>query len=189
MNRSASAGAARVRYTGPAIALHWLIAVGLAGSFVLGLYMHDLPLSPAKLQLYAWHKWAGITLFMLVWARLAWRLGHPPPPLPATMPARLRSAAAAAHGLLYVLMLAIPVSGWLMSSAKGVPTVWFGVVPLPDLVSRDKALGDLLATTHQALNFTLLGLIVAHAGAALKHHFVDRDDVLTRMLPGGAANK
>ena len=182
-----SARTARTRYTAPAIALHWLIAVGLVGSFALGLYMSDLPLSPTKLQLYAWHKWAGVTLFMLVWVRLAWRLGHRPPSLPARMPALLRSAVAAAHGLLYVLMLAIPVTGWLMSSAKGVPTVWFGVLPLPDLVARDTALGDLLALTHKTLNFTLLGLVVAHAAAALKHHFVDRDDVLTRMLPADAA--
>ena len=186
MTHPAAATRTGARYTAPAIALHWLIAAGIAGTFGLGIYMHELPLSPAKLQLYAWHKWAGVSLFVLMWARLAWRIGHPPPALPRAMPALLRRTAGAAHGLLYVLLLAIPVSGWLMSSAKGVPTVWFGVLPLPDLVARDAALGERLQAIHQTLNFTLLGLIVAHAAAALKHHYVNRDDVLTRMLPGGA---
>ncbi len=171
------------RYTDTAISLHWLMAVGLVGTFALGVYMHDLPFSPAKLQLYSWHKWAGVTLFALVLSRLAWRAGHPPPALPDTMTATMQRAAGLAHVVLYLLMLAIPLSGWLMSSAKGVTTVWFGVLPLPDLLGKDKALGDLLFGVHKALNLTLLGLVIAHIGAALKHHLVDRDDVLTRMLP------
>ena len=94
-----------------------------------------------------------------------------------------RRAAEATHVLLYLLMLVVPLSGWLMSSAKGFQTVWFGVLPLPDLVGKDKALGDLLQEVHEVLNFTLAGLVLAHLGAALKHHFIDRDDVLARMLP------
>jgi cytochrome b561 len=85
------------------------------------------------------------------------------------------------HGLLYVLMVAIPVSGWLMSSAKGFQTVWFGVLPLPDLIGKDKALGDLLAEVHKVLNFTLLGLVILHVGAALQHHFIERQPFLQRM--------
>jgi cytochrome b561 len=153
----------------------------------VGFYMHDLPLSPWKLQIYSWHKWAGVTAFLLVLARLAWRLGHRPPALPATMPALMQLAAHAGHGLLYLLMLAIPLSGWLMSSAKGFQTVWFGVLPIPDLLAKDKALGDLLQSIHVSLNLTLIAVVVGHAGAALKHHFIDRDDVLTRMLPRHAA--
>ncbi|MBS0511916.1 MAG: cytochrome b [Proteobacteria bacterium] len=177
----------KARYTRTAISLHWLMALGIIGTFALGTYMHELPLSPTKLQLYSWHKWAGVTLFMLLILRLAWRIAHPAPPLPATMPAAMRLAANAAHWVLYALMIMIPLSGWLMSSAKGFQTVWFGVLPLPDLVAKDKALGDLLQEVHEALNFTLLAILVAHVGAALKHHFIDRDDVLTRMLP--AADK
>ena len=79
------------RYTPTAIALHWLIALGIAGSFALGLYMHELPLSPTKLKLYSWHKWAGVTLFVLALLRLGWRITHPAPPLPAHMPAALRT--------------------------------------------------------------------------------------------------
>lgn len=171
------------RYTHTAIALHWLMAAGLIGTFCLGVYMHELPFSPTKLKLYSWHKWAGITLFMLVLIRVAWRAGHRPPELPATMSASMRQAAVLAHVALYLLMLAIPVTGWLMSSAKGVTTVWFGVFPLPDLVAKDKALGDLLRAVHESLNYGLLALVVGHVGAALKHHLVDRDDVLARMLP------
>ena len=84
--------------------------------------------------------------------------------------------------IAYVLMLAIPLSGWLMSSAKGFQTVWWGVLPLPDLVGKDKALGNQLQTLHMALNWLLMAVLLGHVGAALKHHFVNRDDVLTRML-------
>lgn len=171
------------RYTSTAISLHWLMAAGLIGTFTLGVYMHELPFSPGKLQLYSWHKWAGVTLFLLALVRLAWRAGHPPPALPADMPALLRRAAGLLHGALYLLMLAIPLSGWLMSSAKGVSTVWLGVLPLPDLVGKDKDLGDRLADLHETLNLTLLTLVVAHVVAALKHRLVDRDDIMARMLP------
>ena len=170
-------------YTRTAIALHWLIAVALAGSFALGLYMHELPLSPWKLKIYSWHKWAGVTAFLLVLARLAWRHAHRPPALPAAMPPPLRFAAHAGHAVLYVLMIAIPLSGWLMSSAKGFQTVYFGVLPIPDLLEKNKELGDLLQTVHMSLNLLFAVTIVGHVGAALKHHFIDKDDILTRMLP------
>lgn len=171
------------RYTRTAIALHWLVALLLVGAFCVGLYMHDLPLSPMKLKIYSWHKWAGVTIFLLVTIRLAWRLGHRPPALPETMPRWQQVAAHGLHHALYLLMTVIPVSGWLMSSAKGFQTVWFGVLPLPDLVGKDEALGKLLETVHMGLNYLLLALVVAHVAAAVKHHLVDRDDVLARMLP------
>jgi cytochrome b561 len=171
------------RYTLTAIALHWLMAVLLLGMFAVGLTMVELPLSPWKLKVYSWHKWAGVTLFLLVWVRLAWRFTHRPPALPDSMPAPLKLAAHAGHGLLYLLMIAIPISGWLMSSAKGFQTVYFGVLPIPDLLDKNKELGDLLREVHEALNFLLAFVVVGHAGAALKHHLIDKDDVLTRMSP------
>lgn len=173
----------QARYTGTAIALHWLMALGIVGTFALGLYMHELQLSPTKLKLYSWHKWAGVTLFLLAWVRLAWRLAHRPPALPL-MPRWQTWAAHGMHHLLYLLIIAIPLTGWLMSSAKGFQTVWFGVVPIPDLLPKDKALGDLLQEVHKTLNLTMAALVLAHAAAAIKHHLIDRDDVLTRMLPG-----
>ncbi len=107
------------RYTTVAIALHWLIAAVILSTALLGVYMHELPLSPFKLKLYSYHKWIGVTIFLLVLIRLAWRLAHRPPPPPPSMPAWQHRAAQAAHVLLYVLTLIIPISGWLMSSASG----------------------------------------------------------------------
>ena len=170
-------------YSGTAKSLHWLMALLIAGLMALGLYMHELPLSPQKLQLYSWHKWAGVTVFALLLVRVAVRIAFPPPPLPAGMSRGQQLSAHAGHLALYLLMLAIPVSGWLMSSAKGFQTVWFGVLPLPDLVGKDKALGELLAEVHETLSWMLVALVAVHAAAALKHHFIDRDDVLARMLP------
>lgn len=170
-----------MRYSTPAIVLHWLVALLIFAGFPLGLYMVDLPLSPDKLKLYSYHKWIGITVLLLVAVRVSWRLTHVPPPLPASVAAWQRQASAVVHGLLYGLMIAIPLSGWMMSSAKGFPVVWFGVLQLPDLVGKDKALGDLLAEVHTILNFTLLALVVLHVGAALQHHFIERQPFLQRM--------
>jgi len=174
---------AATRYTGTAIALHWLAALLIFTTFPLGVYMHELALSPLKLKLISYHKWLGVTIFLLTMARLAWRATHTPPPLPETIPAWQQRAAHGVHLLLYVLLLAIPVSGWLMSSAKGIPVVYLGLVQLPDLVGKDKALGDLLAGVHQMLNFGLLALVGMHIAAALKHHFIEHDATLRRMLP------
>lgn len=168
--------------------LHWLAAVLVVAGFVLGLQMVDLPFSPTKLKWFAWHKWLGVTVFGLALARLLTRLlVTAPAPLP--MPAWQARAAHAAHGLLYALMLAIPLTGWLFSSAKGVPTVYLGLVPLPSLVDKDEALAAALKAAHFWLNMGLATVVIAHAGAALKHHVLDRDDTLRRMLPGRSATR
>lgn len=171
------------RYNRPAIALHWLMAVGLLATIALGLYMHDLPLSPSKLQLYSWHKWAGISLLMLALLRLFWRIICPAPPLPSSISGWSKFAAHAGHILLYGFMFAVPMSGWLMSSAQGFQVVWFGTVPLPDLVSRNSELAAVLKQVHMYLNYGFLIVISGHALVALLHHFVKKDTVLTRMLP------
>jgi cytochrome b561 len=145
--------------------------------------MHDLPLSPDKLKLYSWHKWAGVTAFLLLAFRLLWRVTHRPPALPDSMPKIMQIAAHAGHLALYGLMIAIPLSGWLMSSAKGFQTVYFGILPIPDLLDKNKELGDLLALVHKSLNLLFIAVLAGHIGAALKHHFIDKDDILTRMLP------
>ena len=173
-------------YTRTAKGLHWLMTILFFGLLALGFYMHDLPLSPEKLQLYSWHKWAGVTAFLLVWFRLLWRITHRPPALPKTMSKLMQRAAHAGHFLLYGLMIAIPLSGWLMSSAKGFQTVWFGVLPIPDLLGKNKETGDLLQSVHMSLNLLFVAVIAGHIGAALKHHFIDKDDILTRMLPDHA---
>lgn len=171
-----------MRYTRPAAVLHAVIAVLVLGMFALGLYMSDLPLSPQKLKLYSYHKWTGVTVFMLVLLRIVWRLTHAPPPFPATVSPYQARAAHLGHLLLYLLLLAVPLSGWIMSSAKGFQTVWFGVLPLPDLVGKDKALGDNLAALHAYLNYAFMATVAGHALMALKHQFIDRDGTLGRMF-------
>jgi len=171
-----------VGYTRTAIALHWLGGLLILCGFSLGLWMVEQPIAPSTLRVYGYHKWIGITVFLLVLVRLAWRWTHPGPP-PVAMPEWQRRAATVTHVCLYVLMLGIPLSGWIYSSATGIQVVYLGLFPLPDLVAKDKSLAAVLKAAHITLNFTLLALVIIHAGAALKHHFVDRDAVLVRMLP------
>lgn len=177
------------RYTKTAKSLHWLMAVLFFGMLGLGFYMQGLPLSPDKLKLYSWHKWVGVTVFLLALFRIAWRVTHQPPALPSSMPRLMQIAAHAGHHILYMLMFLIPLSGWLMSSAKGFQTVWFGILPIPDLIEKNKLLGDLLQTVHVSLNYLFIAVLIGHIGAALKHHFIDKDDILTRMLPGSGKDK
>lgn len=174
----------QIRYTGTALALHWLTALLIFCGFGLGLFMTGLEISPDKLRYYAWHKWLGITVFLLATARLAWRATHSAPPLPETMPAWQIRASRAAYVLLYVLMVAIPLSGWIYSSSTGVSVVYLGLVPLPDLIPKDREIAKILLLLHKALNYVLAAVVTVHIAAALKHHFVDRDDVLARILPG-----
>lgn len=131
------------RYTLPAIGLHWIIALLILIAWPLGAYMHELQLSPTKLKLYSYHKWIGITVLLLFVPRILWRITHrPPAALP--MPNWQHKIAEGTHHLLYLLMLLVPLSGWLMSSAKGFQVVYFGVLPLPDLIAKNEELGDLL---------------------------------------------
>ncbi len=172
------------RYSGPAILLHWLLALAIVASFSVGLYMHELPVSPARLKLYNWHKWAGITILALSALRLLWRLTHRPPP-DVPMPEWQRRAAHAAHGAMYLLFFAVPLAGWAYSSAAGFPVVVFGIWPLPDFVPVDRALSEAIKPVHAALAFALMAVVVVHVAGALKHQFVDRDGLLRRMWPAG----
>lgn len=131
-----------LRYTGVAISLHWLLALLIFSGWGLGIYMADLPDGPLTRQYYSWHKSIGVTVFLLAILRVGWLATHPPPPLPAQTPAWQTRIARFTHVALYVSMFALPLTGWLMSSAKGAPTRYLGLWPLPDLVGKDKALGD-----------------------------------------------
>jgi cytochrome b561 len=173
------------RYSTPAIVLHWLVALLIFATFPLGIYMVDLPLSPDKLKLYNWHKWAGVTILVLSALRLLWRLTHRPPADPP-MPTWQRRAAHATHVLLYVLFFAVPLVGWAFSSAAGFPIVWFGVLPLPDFVPVDKALAAAIKPWHERLAWLMALLVLLHLAAALKHQFIDRDGLIGRMWPGRA---
>ena len=177
------------RYPGMSIALHWLMAIAIIAGFVIGQIMVDMRLSPAKLQLVSYHKWLGVTVFLLAVTRLVWRWWRPPPPPLPGQPAWQLRAAATTHAMLYLLMFAIPLTGWMFSSATGVPTVYLGVLPLPDLLERNAELKDLLKTIHAGLNRALLVLVVLHVLAALKHTFINRDGTLGRMLPWGGSRR
>lgn len=173
----------RSSYSAVAIGLHWLIFVLIVANWLLGLYMVDLSLSPQKLKFFSWHKWVGITIFLIALIRVTWRITHPAPPLPDTLPRWQHVAAGLSHLLLYLLLFAIPLSGWLYSSASGIPTVYLGWIDLPDLVQKNKYLAELLKIAHISLNVTLFVIVFTHIAAALKHHFIDRNEVLIRMLP------
>lgn len=172
-----------MRYTPTAIALHWAVALLVLVNFAFGLYLVGLPLSPQKLRYFSWHKWVGVTVFALATARLLWRLRHAPPALPASMaPWELR-ASRASHFLLYVLVFAVPLSGWLFSSATGFQTVYLGVLPIPDLLGKNRELADFLKIIHRWTNYSMAAIVALHVTAALKHRLVDRDELLARMLP------
>jgi len=177
-----------LRYSGVAVALHWLLAVALIGIFSVGLYMADLPFSPQRLKLYNWHKWAGVTILALSVLRLVWRLTHRPPALPPTivrgMPHWQLRAYEATHLAMYGLFFLVPLLGWAYSSAAGFPIVAFGVLPLPDFVPVDKALAELIKPLHGLAAFSLAALVVLHVAAAIKHQWIDKDGLLNRMRLG-----
>ena len=172
------------RYGNTAIALHWVIALLIFAGWGLGSYMVELKLSPTKLKLYSWHKWIGVSVFLLVCVRAAWRATHPAPPANPAHPAWQRRAAHLTHVSLYLLMFALPLSGWVYSSSTGYPTVYFGLLQLPDLVGKNKELAAILKVIHLWLGWALAAAVTAHIMGALHHHFLDRDETLARMLPG-----
>lgn len=183
-----TAATAPARYSTTAIALHWLLGLTLVALFVLGLYMTSLPFSPQRLKLYNWHKWAGVVVLTLSFVRLAWRLTHRPPSLPAAvaaaMPPWQHWAHHGTHHALYLLFFAVPLLGWAYSSAAGFPIVVFGLLPLPDFVAPDKALAEALKPWHGYAAYAMAALVALHVAAALKHQFIDGDGLLARMLPG-----
>lgn len=172
------------RYTRTAMALHWLVALAIVCGFALGLVMTDIPgLTPAKVRYFNYHKWIGVTVLLLAVLRALWRLTHPAPPYPPTMKPWEKLAANALHSLLYVLIFAVPLSGYLYSLAAGVKVVYLGLFPLPELIGPDPELKVVLKAVHYWLNMLLAGCVGIHVAAALKHQFIDRDGVLRRMLP------
>ena len=172
------------RYTRPAILLHWLIALLIIGTFGMGLVMTDIPgITPTKLKYYSWHKWSGVTVLAVVALRLLWSLANRAPAYPASMPRWEKSAARSLHALLYVLMFAVPLSGYFYTLAAGVPVVYFKLIPLPVLIAPNPALKPVLKELHYWLTMTMAGAVGLHIVAALKHVFIDRDGVMKRMLP------
>ena len=177
----------RRRYGTVAIAFHWLMAVLLVALLALGWYMVRLPdvgFDSRKIMLILYHKEIGIAALALALARLAWRAGHVLPALVETLPDWQQVVTRFVHLCFYGLMIALPVSGWLMSSAAGFTMSFLELFELPDLVPRDDYLFGLLVEVHRWLGYALVAAIAVHAGAALNHHFVRRDVTLEKMLPG-----
>lgn len=194
-------------YTAVAIVLHWAIAVAIVGNLAIGLWMHEaIDIAATRTRavaVFQLHKSIGLTVLLLTLLRLLWRLGHRPPPLPAAMAGWEKAAAHATHGVLYLLMAAIPLSGWLYVSTQWrgdapllVPTVWFGLFPVPNLFGlqamANEARSAWAATFldgHELLAWSMVALLVLHVGAALKHQFIDRDEVTGQMIPALAADR
>jgi cytochrome b561 len=174
----------RARYGAMAMLFHWLIFGLVAIMFALAWILFTSPGDdPSIIKTILLHKSIGITVLALALLRLIWRQFNRPPPLPADMPVLMRFAARTTHWLLYLLLIAVPLVGWLMSSAAGITVKPFGLFLLPNLVGKSKALFDQLMELHETLALALLGLIVLHVLAGFFHYFVGRDDILSRMVP------
>lgn len=162
---------------------HWLIFLMILCMLILGFIMSDMPNGPDKLKLYGIHKATGITILGLVLLRLVWKYMNISPELPDGMDAWQRLAAKASHVVLYVLMLAMPLSGWAMSSAAGFPVSVFGWFTMPSLISPNRELVDVFKEAHEVIGYLIIIISLTHGTAALLHHFYYKDNVLTRMLP------
>lgn len=163
--------------------LHWLIALLIISLLAVGFIMADMAVSPDKFRVYGLHKSFGITVLAVAAVRLMWKAANDSPLLPDAMNKLEQLAAKAGHALLYVLMFAMPLSGWAMSSAAGLPVSVFGWFTLPNLVAPDNELKKILRETHEWLAWALIIMISLHVLAALLHHFYYKDNVLRRMLP------
>jgi cytochrome b561 len=167
--------------------LHWLIALLIFTQIALGLTMKAfLRPGPTFFAIIGIHKSIGITILALVVIRLLWRLMNPVPGLPATLEPYERVLALFTHAALYVILFAMPLSGWIGSSAGGHAVRWFNLFPVPNLVGKSRPLAGIMGTTHEVLAICLVLVLTLHIAAALRHHFVLEDDTLRRMLPGSA---
>ncbi|RAU23387.1 cytochrome B [Paramagnetospirillum kuznetsovii] len=173
------------RYDRVAMGLHWLMALAIIGLMVAGFIMTGLkPGSAQQFQMYQMHKSVGATVLVLTLLRLFWRLGHRPPPLPDHMPEWEKLLAHAGHLGLYALMLAMPLAGWAVVSTSpyNIPTVLYGLIPVPHL-PLPRGFNDGAKLLHEAGAWMMILAVLGHVGAALRHHFLIKDDVLIRMLP------
>lgn len=171
------------RYSTASIVMHWLVALLIVGAFAMGWYMTDLKISPTKLKLYSWHKWLGVSIFGLVALRLIIRLWKGAPSYPNTMQAWEKQLANLMHGALYVLMFVVPLSGYLYTYAAGFPVVYLGMFEMPALITPNPEWKDFFKEGHELLTTGLVILIGLHLAAALKHHLINKDGILQRMLP------
>lgn len=169
------------RYGLMTILIHWLMAIIIIGLLALGLYMADLPISPAKLKYYGWHKEFGLLVLMLVIVRVTWRLRNINPTL-ANLPRWEELAARSVHWLFYFFMFANPITGWLISSAAGLPVSFFGLFTFPTLIAASEPNRIFFTGIHEWLAYGLIATVCLHVAAAFKHFLIDRDHIMQRML-------
>ncbi|MDR3450983.1 MAG: cytochrome b [Alphaproteobacteria bacterium] len=181
---------ATASYNSIAKTLHWLIALGIIFMLTLGWCFDFFPKGESRFFAIQLHKSVGITILLLVFLRVLWRLTHAAPPFPATMPLWEQRAAYAGHFLLYAAMICMPLSGWTMvsASAHNIPTILYGLVPWPNVPGvQDSPHRELIDHVtdfiHANLALAFAALIVGHAAAAWRHHLVAKDDILLRMAP------
>ena len=171
------------RYDATSRVFHWLTVALVLAAAALGLWIaHAEPAETIKLRLYNLHESIGVTIGLVTLARLLWRLGHPPPPLPEDLPNILKFAARLNHGAFSLWLLVMPVLGFIATNAWGFPLTWFGLVPLPDPVGKNVPLAEVVTFAHRLMAWSLIGMIVLHVSAALWHKFVRRDGTLRKML-------
>ena len=163
---------------------HWSIALLVIGLVIVGLIMDEMRNSPDKITVYAIHKSVGLTVLVLALLRLVWRFVDPRPPYPPSIPSWQRQASDLTHGLLYALLIYMPITGWLFNSAANFPLQWFWLFKVPALSGPDAGMKELARDLHGLGFYALAALFTLHVGAALRHHFVDRDPTLARMVPG-----
>lgn len=170
---------------------HWLIALLIITNLGLGYWAESLAVSPTKVEAFYWHKSIGLTVLWLAMLRLLWRFTNPSPRLPTDMAGWERALAHTSHILLYVLMIAMPLSGWVIHSAANFPLDLYGVFPVPDIIpasADESAIGDLAKAAHYWMFIAICALLTLHILGALKHHIINRDAVLRRMLPFSRAS-
>lgn len=177
------------RYSVPMMVVHWLMAMGILGVFGMGLFMVDIAgITPLKLKLFNWHKWLGVTLFVVLLLRIVLKWRSKAPPYPAHWDAKTVLLVKLGHLGLYALMLSVPLVGYLHSLTAGYPVVWFGVFELPVFLERDEHLNALFKILHEWGAYGLIGLVAGHVVMALKHHVLDKEGILGRMIPGMKAD-
>ncbi len=171
------------RYGLVAVVLHWLVAITVIGMFILGLWMTSLSLYDRWYVTAPYiHKSIGLLLFLVMIARLAWRLFNPRPAPLMTHTRFERIAAHLMHGMLYLLLFAVMIAGYLISSADGRAVESFGLFSIPSTITSIPDQEDVAGEIHEVLAYILIALAILHAAAALKHHFIDRDNTLRRMF-------
>lgn len=184
-----AAGYPNSRYSRGAIAFHWVIAALIIANLAGALISDDWD-KPARALVMGLHKATGITILILSLARIAWRVGHKPPPLPPGIRSWEKAAANTAYVVFYAMMIMLPLTGWLMISASATrrPFAWYGLFDLPFLpVQGNKPLNGFAHEAHELLGYAMIALLLLHILAALKHHFFDGTRLIARMWPGPAA--